>query len=163
MRWIIPAVAAAALAAATAAYAEPSPEPEPKVAITRVNYNAVGADTFANRWQEAIYLRNVGETTVDMSGWKVHDAYRNAEGEWGNVFTFPEGVKVKPGKLVVVTPAAGTNRTNPDETQVYYWDFRRGYNGHFLNNQGDTVYVRNKDGNLVTKFSYSFDNGYYVR
>lgn len=38
-----------------------------------------------------------------------------------------------------------------------------GYNGHYLGNGGDTAFLKDKDGKVVDKLSYSFDNGYYVR
>lgn len=145
--------------------ADPSPSPSagPALTVTRVNYNAVGADTLGNRWQEAIYIRNTSGGELDIARWAVHDAYKNAEGKWGNSYTFPAGTKVAKNGLVVVSPAAGVNKTDPNATQVYYMDFKRGYHGHFLNNSGDTVYVDDADGKRVDSFVYDFDNGYYVR
>ncbi|AQZ67649.1 unnamed protein product [[Actinomadura] parvosata subsp. kistnae] len=136
---------------------------DPDLSVTRVNYNAVGADTTANRWQEAIYLKNTSGAELDISGWKVHDTYRNAEDEYTNAYTFPAGTTVKAGGLVVVTSAAGVNKTDPNATQAYYMDFKKGLNGHWLNNGGDTVFVEKANGDQVTKFVYDFDNGYYVR
>lgn len=135
----------------------------PALEVTRVNYNAVGADTLANRWQEAIYLRNTTGGDLDISGWKVHDSYKNGEGEHTNAYTFPAGTTVKPGALVVVSSAAGVNKTDPNATQTYYMDFKQGLNGHWLNNGGDTVFVKKNGGGFVSKFVYDFDNGYYVR
>ncbi|WP_030506381.1 lamin tail domain-containing protein [Microbispora rosea] len=166
-RLAIPAalLAVVGLAAPASAAGEPS---TPALDITRVNYNAMGADTLANRWQEAIYLENPATTPLDISGWTVHDTYKNAEGQWGNAYTFPgakgsETTVVKAGGLVIVTPSNGVDKTAQNATQVYYMDFKRGYNGHFLNNGGDTVYVDKADGANVTSFTYDFDNGYYVR
>lgn len=131
--------------------------------ITRVNYNALGADTVANRWQEAIYVRNQTGKVLDLSGVKVHDTYKNAEGEHTNSYTFPNETSLNANSLVIVSSAAGVNKTDPNATQVYYMDFKRGYNGHWLNNGGDTVFVKSKTNKLLAKFTYDFDNGYYVR
>lgn len=136
---------------------------DPDLSVTRVNYNAVGADTLANRWQEAVYLRNTSGGELDISGWKVHDTYANADGEHTNAYTFPAGTMVKAGGQVVVSSAAGVNKTDPNATLVFYMDFKKGYNGHWLNNGGDTVYVVKANGDQVTKLVYDFDNGYYVR
>jgi hypothetical protein len=136
---------------------------DPDLSVTRVNYNAVGSDTSANRWQEAIYLKNTSGVELDISGWTVHDTYQNADDEHTNAYTFPADTKVKAGGSVVVSSAAGVNKTDPNATQVYYMDFKKGLNGHWLNNGGDTVFVEKADKTLVTKFVYDFDNGYYVR
>lgn len=162
---VLAAVGVANADATPSADPSPSPSAGPALTVTRVNYNAVGADTLGNRWQEAIYLRARADLTasLDISGWKVHDAYKNAEGKWGNSYTFPAGTKVAKNGLIVVSPAAGVNKTNPNKTMVFYMDFKRGYHGHFLNNSGDTVYVDDADGKRVGSFVYDFDNGYYVR
>lgn len=159
------ALFAAALLFAVVGLAGAANADSPALDITRVNYNAMGADTLANRWQEAIYLQNPAATgdPLDISGWTVHDTYKNGEGQWGNAYTFPADTKLAPGALVIVTPSNGVNKTAQNATQVYYMDFKRGYNGHFLNNGGDTVYVDNADGERITSFTYDFDNGYYVR
>jgi hypothetical protein len=154
-------LAAALIAVGVAGIA--SAAADPALSVTRVNYNAVGADTLANRWQEAIYLRNTSGAELDISGWKVHDSYANADGGHTNSYTFPAGTVVKAGSHVVVSSAAGVNRTDPNATQLYYMDFKRGLAGHWLNNGGDTVYVEKANGDQVTRFVYDFDNGYYVR
>ncbi|MBF8191646.1 lamin tail domain-containing protein [Nonomuraea sp. K274] len=157
--------AVAAVFALTLAASAASATAGPDLSVTRVNYNAVGADTAANRWQEAIYLKASSDLSepLDISGWKVHDTYANADGDHTNAYTFPAGTVVKAGGTVVVSSAAGVNKTDPNSTQVYYMDFKRGYNGHWLNNGGDTVYVEKAGGDQVTKLVYDFDNGYYVR
>lgn len=166
---ILKSAAAAALAASLAAAVAVGPaaasaaDPKPgDLEITRVNYNAVGADTAANRWQEAIYLKNASGAELDISGWVVHDTYKNAEGKHTNAYTFPDNTVVAKDGLVVVSSANGIDKTSQNATQVYYMDFKRGYNGHWLNNGGDTVYAKAGDTE-VAKFVYDFDNGYYVR
>ncbi|MBN6054500.1 lamin tail domain-containing protein, partial [Nonomuraea sp. RK-328] len=156
---LLAAVVLAAGVTSAAAFATADPD----LSVSRVNYNAVGADTLANRWQEAVYLKNTSGAELDISGWKVHDTYRNAEDEYSNSYAFPAGTKVKAGGLVVVTSAAGVNKTDPNATQVFYMDFKKGLNGHWLNNGGDTVFVEKANGDQVTKLVYDFDNGYYVR
>ncbi|MEU4576595.1 lamin tail domain-containing protein [Nonomuraea sp. NPDC023979] len=164
MRKILVLLAAAAVVlAGGVVYAAAAADPD--VAITRVNYNAVGADTTGNRWQEAIYLRARADLAepLDVGGWTVHDSYTSASGEHTNAYTFPAGTVVKPNGLIVVSPAAGVNKTDPNATQLYYMDFKRGYRGHFINNGGDTLALDDEDGNQVARFSFDFDNGYYVR
>ncbi|MCG5220253.1 lamin tail domain-containing protein [Streptosporangium sp. KLBMP 9127] len=154
---------AAAVAVVGLAAAGASAAADPDLSVTRVNYNATGADTAANRWQEAIYLKNTSGAELEIGGWKVHDSYRNADDEHTNGYTFPAGTKVKAGGLVVVSSAAGVNKTDPNKTQAFFMDFRRGYYGHWINNGGDTLTVRKANGDVVTSFSFDFDSGYYVR
>lgn len=137
---------------------------DPDVSIVRVRYNANGPDTADNRWKEVVYLRARADLAepLDIGGWRIHDTYKNADGEWGNVYTFPAGTTVKPGGAVAVTSAAGVDKTNPNEPQGYHMDFRRGYNGHWLNNGGDIVYLDKADGTNVDSYDYDFDSGYYV-
>lgn len=146
------------LAAGSSVTAETQP-----VQITRVSYNAVGADRWTNRWQESITIRNTSGGELDISGWTLHDAYRNPQGEHTNAFVFPSGTKVRPDGYVVVTPAACPNQTDPAKTMRFCMNFKKGYNGHFLNNKGDVVTVKNAEGETVAQLSYDFSNGYYVR
>ncbi|WP_166427498.1 lamin tail domain-containing protein [Nonomuraea mesophila] len=158
------AVLALGLSAAPASAAvDPAPAPAGKWQVTRVNYNAKGADVLGNRWQEAAYFKNRSTTDVDISGWTVHDTYKNPSGEHTNAYTFPAGTTVKGGATVVVSSSSGVNKTDPNATQVFYMDFNRGYNGHWLNNGGDTVFLEDASGKVRAKLSYAFDNGYYVR
>jgi hypothetical protein len=93
----------------------------------------------------------------------VHDSYRNADDEYSNSYTFPAGTTLKAGSQVVVSSAAGVNKTDPNATLVFYMDFKKGLNGHWINNGGDTLTVRKAGGDVVTSFTFDFDNGYYVR
>ena len=140
-----------------------------KVEITRINYNANGADTLANRWKEGVYFKNVGTTDVNVTGWRVHDTYKNADDEYTNDFVIRKlngnDVILQPGKSVLVTPASGTDHVTANgNTYVFYYNFTdKGYNGHVWNNISDTVFLKNASGVLVHRMSYSFENGYYVR
>ncbi|MEV5409493.1 hypothetical protein AB0K60_11740 [Thermopolyspora sp. NPDC052614] len=88
--------------------------------------------------------------------------FNSADGEWGNVYVLPEGTTVKPGGAVVVTSDVGVDKTDPDEPQGYHMDFRCGYNGYWLNDSGDIVYLDKAEGRNVDSYAYDFNSGYYV-
>lgn len=176
------ALAAAAglvLVGATAAQSAAAPE----LAIVKVGYNANGADTVSNRWKEYIDLKNVSGGPLDVMGWFTQDAWADStngdEAEPGDCNTAIFAADKLPfldpsseGADDLMLPAGHIIRVYtgglPDtsDNSLHHMVINKsacGYNGHYLGNGGDTVYVKKADGTLVTKFTYSFDNGYWIR
>jgi micrococcal nuclease len=96
--------------------------------------DAAGDDD-ENLGDEYVVLRNVGEKTLDLSGWTVSDAA-------GKTYTFGEGTRLEPGATVTLYTGAGS-----DTEGVRYW----GRDGAVWNNDGDTVTVRDAAGDVVLR------------
>jgi hypothetical protein len=71
-RLAIPAALLAVVGLAAPASAADDP---PAMTIVRVGYNATGADTVQNTWQEYIDIRNVSDHAVNIAGWRTYDAW----------------------------------------------------------------------------------------
>ncbi|MBB2914885.1 putative transglutaminase-like cysteine proteinase [Streptosporangium becharense] len=116
------------LAAALGLTASATAETTPDMRITKVNYNAVGTDTMANRNAEVVRIENKSTDPVDLTdGWKLRD-------KWGHTYTFADAaVKAVPaGGAVEVYTGAGTNATAGNVTKLF-WNLPF----HVWNNSGD--------------------------
>ena len=100
-------------------------------------FNSPGNDNYSKE-EEYVCLTNSGGQAADITGWYLRDEYG-----WG--YTFPQ-FTLAPGATVRVRTGCGTNSTTDlywckDETAVW-------------NNDGDTVFLFDADGNLVAQYSY---------
>jgi hypothetical protein len=83
-------------------------------------------------------LANQGGAPIELTGWTVKD-------EHGWTYTFPSFI-LEPGAKVQVRTGCGSNTS-----QELYWC----KDGTAVwNNGGDTVFLFNPAGNLVTEYSY---------
>jgi hypothetical protein len=135
-----------------------------KLRIMEYGSNAPGKDTTSNRNAEFVRLVNVSGAAVDVTGWILHDSYRTAGGDWGNRYTFrvddlptgspfrsAEGRFVVPaGGQVYVYNGSGADTTPTNTTAAIYRDFK-----HVYNNGGDSLYLRDADGQIVTWVQYT--------
>jgi competence protein ComEC len=87
---------------------------------------------------EYVVFENAGDDPLDLSGWTVEDAA-------GRTYTFPDGYVLDAGATVTLRTGAGTD-TDAD----LYW----GSGSAIWNNDGDTVIVRNSDGDPVLRETY---------
>jgi len=101
------------------------------VVISTVNYDAPGNDR-DNLNGEYVVIKNIGEVDVDMTGWILKD-------EANHQYKFPT-FTLKVGSTVTVYTGSGTNT----ETELYW-----GSGAPIWNNDGDTAYLYNKNGDLV--------------
>lgn len=111
------------------------------VFISRVEYDPPGDDVEG----EYVVITN-GELfeDVNMSGWKLMD-------EKNHVYTFPpSGFILKAGASVKVHTGSGE-----DTATDLYW----GRGSAVWNNNGDTAYLYDADGNLVDKCSWTGKEG----
>jgi micrococcal nuclease len=107
-----------------------------RVRVVEVNADAPGDDN-ENLGEEYVVLENTGEEPLDLSGWTVSD-------EAAHTYTFGD-VTLDPGERVTLHTGSGT-----DSGESVYW----GRSGAVWNNDGDTVTVRDADGDVVARRSY---------
>jgi hypothetical protein len=181
----ISAVLAGAVVALVAVGVTPSSAVVPDLTVVKVGYNAAGPDTLVNRWQEYVDLRNTSGGLLNVRDWSVQDAWAHEKN--GNnpvaadcntaIFTkaglpwldkdadddgTEDGLWLPNGHTIrVYTGGAADNSDNSQHSMVLNRD-ACGYNGHYLNNLRDSIYVKRANGTLVTKFVYDFTNGYYT-
>jgi micrococcal nuclease len=92
-------------------------------------------DDNENLDDEYVTLRNVGDESLDLSGWTVSD-------ETEKTYTFPDGTTLEPGEEVTLYTGSGT-----DTEGSRYW----GRESAVWNNGGDTVTVRDAAGDVVLR------------
>lgn len=148
---------------ASAAFADPANVG--KLKIIEYGSNAPGKDTNANRNYEFVRVQNTTGAALDVEGWILHDSYKTAGGDWGNRYTFhasdlPDGSPFKVGTparfmipaggQVYVYSGSGVDTTPTNNTAAVYRNFK-----HYLNNGGDSIYVRDGDGTVITWVTYT--------
>jgi competence protein ComEC len=105
--------------------------------IAAVNADAEGDDR-DNLNDEYVVFENAGAEALDLSGWTVAD-------DAGKTYTFPAGYTLGAGETVTLHTGSGT-----DSDTDLYW----GSGSPIWNNGGDTVTVRNSDGDVVRQETY---------
>lgn len=170
--------------AAVPAHAVPAAAADvPGLSIGVIGYNALGADTMANRNAEFIDIANTSGAPVNVKGLRVTDSWAYGKpaadvGKCNNYtveslpgITIPSGgpdegkLLLPAGHVIRVYAGAGEPRVfGPGlRWHAVYMDHTCGYNGHFLNNNKpwDTVWIT-LGGKSEAK-PYRFDFGYWVR
>jgi len=108
------------------------------LAIVTIHADAAGNDN-DNPNDEYVVLKNTGSSPIDLSGWTISD-------EAGHTFEFPQGFVLGSGDTVTIRTGSGTNT---DAT--LYW----GSSSAIWNNGGDTIVVRDGNGDVVLVREYS--------
>lgn len=134
-----------------------------KVLMYELGRNAQGTDTSANRNAEFVRLVNKSGAALDVTGWSLHDSYKDPEGVYGNRYVFkasdlPSGspfkvddkVVLPAGGQVYVYNGAGVDGTPTNTTAAIYRNFK-----HHYNNAGETVQLDDKDGTVVAFRTYT--------
>ena len=93
-------------------------------------------DTSSNPNDEYVVLTNLGDL-VDMNGWKMKD-------EATHIYTFGE-LELATGSSVRIYSGSGT-----DTNDTKYWNQKT----TVWNNDGDTVFLRDAQGNLALAYEY---------
>ncbi len=116
---------------------QPSEE-ENSSSIILLNFhpNAEGDDNY-NLNDEYFVLKNNSSNSIDMTGWIVLDSANHE-------FIFPNFV-LESGKTVTIYSGSGINSSDQ-----LFWNSE----GAIWNNDGDTLYLKDKNGNLVLEYSY---------
>jgi micrococcal nuclease len=107
-----------------------------RLRVVEVNADAPGDDN-ENLGEEYVVLENAGEEPLDLSGWTVTD-------EADHTYSFGE-FALGPGERVTLHTGSGT-----DSGTSVYWGRSRAV----WNNGGDTVTVRDADGDVAAERSY---------
>jgi micrococcal nuclease len=107
------------------------------ILLLKFNYNAEGNDD-ENLNDEYIILQNIGDASLNMTGWTIKD-------EGGNIFTFPEYM-LPTDEVVMLHTGSGSNTENE-----IFWNKK----GAVWNNNGDALYLRDEEEKLVLYSEYS--------
>lgn len=122
----------------TATQPGPTATPTPTVAPANVRIAFILYGPTNGPLEEYVEIQNTGGTAATMTNWTLSD-------ESNRIFTFPT-FNLPAGGLVRVWTKSGTN-TSTD----LYW----GSGQAIWNNNGDTAYLRNAAGTLVSVCSYA--------
>jgi len=114
-----------------------TPVSDGTLGIETINADADGNDR-ENLNDEYVVLRNSGDTALELSGWTVSDAA-------GTTYTVPDGYTLAAGETVTLHTGSGA-----DTQTDLYW----GSGSPIWNNGGDTVTVRNSEGDIVREETY---------
>ncbi len=107
-----------------------------------VNADAPGDDG-VNLNGEWVRFTNAGAEMIDLDGWEVADESASHR------YTFTD-LRLEPGTEVTLFSGCG-----PDDETARYWCVS---GSAVWNNSGDTVFLRDRNGNIVTLLSYG-DSG----
>lgn len=105
------------------------------VTISHIEYDPPGNDLAG----EYVLIHNSGDESVDLNGWQLDDGNKK------HSYTFPPFV-LAPGAEVKLWSKRGNN-----DAVNLYWHNR----GAIWNNSGDTGTLSDKDGNVVSSYTYS--------
>ena len=103
--------------------------PETQAAISEIQFDAPGKDNATNINEEWVRVSGSG----DMTSWTLGD-------ESSHVYTFPDGFML--GGTVTIHTGSGE-----DTATDLYW----GRGSHVWNNNGDTAYLKDAGGNIVSE------------
>ncbi|MCS6883202.1 MAG: lamin tail domain-containing protein [Oscillochloridaceae bacterium] len=109
------------------------------VVIAHIEFNPPGADVEG----EYVLIRNTSSQPMNMTGWKLHDSAQR------HTYVFPQFV-LSPGAEVKVWTRAGT-----DDAANLYWGRRVAV----WNNTGDTGTLLDASGAVVSRYTYTGDQG----
>ena len=109
------------------------------IIISYMRADAAGNDNY-NLNDEYVIFKNTCSQEFNMAGWTVKD-------EATHIFTFPS-FYFTPQATITLYSGSGTNTTDK-----LYWN-RADERYAIWNNTGDTVYLRDVNGNLVIEYSY---------
>jgi hypothetical protein len=111
----------------------PTPTRPPDVQITTIRYDPPGSDVDG----EYVRIRNRGDSLADMERWTLRD-------KANHTYTFPAFI-LYAGASVRVWTKSGTNTATD-----LYWGAGRA----IWNDDEDTAYLRNAQGQLVDTYHY---------
>jgi competence protein ComEC len=108
-----------------------------ELVVAEVHPDAEGDDR-ENLGDEYVVFENAGDDPLSLSGWTVEDAA-------GRTYAFPDGYVLDSGATVTLRTGTGTDT----DTELYW-----GSGAPVWNNDGDTVIVRNSEGDPVLRETY---------
>jgi hypothetical protein len=140
------AVAATVALGVALTLAAPAQAASPKVLITKVYYNAPGADTNKNASLngEFVRLTNNRDYAINLKGWTVRDRANH-------VYTFTTNYTLAARDRMWIHTGTATNTPHHR-----YW----GSGWHIWNNTGDKAYLRNASGTQVDTCTWTGGGSY---
>jgi len=108
-----------------------------ELVVSEIHADAEGNER-ENLNDEYVVFTNEGDASLDLSGWTVSD-------EAGATYTFPDGFSLSAGASVTLHTGSGE-----DTPSDLYWSS----GSPIWNNGGDTVIVRNAQGDIVSEETY---------
>ncbi len=117
-------------------------ENQPKVQgvhISNAHYDAEPSPERDHLDDEYIVIANGESSSIDMSGWILHDEGKNYE------FLFPDGFSLGPGAEVTIYTGVGS-----DSQSELWW----GLDSPVWNNSGDTAFLKNSQKEIVDNYSW---------
>lgn len=171
------AVAGVTLTASAATLADPTgdvvvSDSTGGIEITYLGTDAMGADTYRNRNAEYVQFTNTGTDPVPILNYKVEDAWAHADVDsscnsftvTGNNVDTSLASGLPSGHSLRVYTGWGVARVSRFDPTLHlaFMNSRSwcGANGHYLNNQRETVYVVDANGKVADSASYDFEWGY---
>lgn len=112
------------------------------IKITNLHFNAAGDDNY-NLNDEYVIFENKCSYSISMDSWTIKDETAS------HIYTIPSFTFLSGATFTLYT-GIGTN-TN----YALYWGRTSGDYASIWNNGGDTLFLRNSNGNLVLSQSYS--------
>ena len=110
------------------------------IEIVALAYNPPGSNDNENLNEEWVALGNTGGSDLDLDGWVVKDESASHR------FAFPTNFVLSAGQHVVIHTGCGDN----GQEHLYWCETRSAV----WNNSGDTVFVLDPAGNIVTFLAY---------
>ena len=107
-----------------------------RIAPACCQFDAPGNDN-TNLNEEYVCFQNIGDKTISMTGWQVHDAI-------DTTYIF-SAFELPPQGFVKLHTGAGA-----DSSTDLYWGKTRAV----WNNTGDTVYLYDNSGELIDQYAY---------
>lgn len=121
-----------------------------KLKITVMGFNAKGVDSSANRNEEYVRLVNVSPDPINVTGWTLSDSVGNDTDldAWTDVVSPAVKGILPAGGSIIVYSGSGKDENANNVHAIY----RNG--GHYLNNGGDVVTVRDNGDVFIDKLAY---------
>ena len=115
------------------------PPADANLVVAHIGFDPPGDDD-ANLNGEWLRIQNSGDNLVDMTGWGIRDESAS------NRFEFPAGFSLSPGEQVIIHSGCGDNFG----TMLFWCSVASAV----WNNDGDTAFLTEPNGNTHHDFSY---------
>lgn len=114
------------------------------LSVQLLHYDAAGNDNY-NLNDEYVEIKNNCNYDIGMVGWTIKDTTSRAD----HIYTFPSFTLNQSAAVTLYTGQGANTATD------LYWGRAMGNYAAIWNNDGDTLYMRDAQGNLVLVYAYS--------
>lgn len=127
------------------------------IKIINIHNDPNGKDTKEKLNDEYIVIKNNGDSSIDISSWKLTD-YRPGQQNI-HIYFFPSNTSnttnliLEPNELVFVMTGTGTNNyiSTPSEGKLPQYHLYQNKDWFIWNNDGDTACLYDANGDLVSQ------------